>query len=100
MVRKTIVALAGLLYLACAGAMAGEVVLSDEASQALAKAEADVKEARAQKALWTTAADALKNAREAAEEGDSAAVIKFSATASEHARLGIGQTKYPLTSGQ
>lgn len=98
--RKMIVALTGLLFMACAGAMAGEATLSDEASQALVKAEADVKEAQAQKGLWATAADALKKAKEAAEEGDSAAVIKFSRTASEHARLGIAQTKYPLTSGQ
>lgn len=98
--RKMIVALTGLLFMACAGAMAGEAALSDEASQALGKAEADVKEAQAQKGLWATAADALKKAKEAAEEANSAAVIKFSGTASEHARLGIAQTKYPLTSGQ
>jgi murein lipoprotein len=71
--------------------------LPEEARQALAKAEADVKEAKAQNALWTTAQDALKKAQEAAAKGDSAATLKFSKTASEHARLGLAQKGYPLT---
>lgn len=71
--------------------------LSEEARQALAKAEADVKEAKIQKSLWTTAEDALKKAQEAATKGDSAATLKFSKTASEHARLGLMQKTYPLT---
>ena len=70
--------------------------LSPEAAQALAKAEADVKGAKAQKALWSTAADALKKAKEAAEKFDNATVIKQAKIASEHAQLGIEQTKYPL----
>ena len=70
--------------------------LSPEATQALAKAEADVKGAKAQKALWSTAADALKKAKEAAEKFDNATVIKQAKVASEHAQLGIEQTKYPL----
>lgn len=71
--------------------------LSAEAKQALAKAEADVKDAKSKNALWTTAQDALKQAKEAAEKNDSAAVIKASRTASEQARLGIAQTQYPPT---
>lgn len=71
--------------------------LNEEAKAALAKAEADVKEAQSKKALWTTAQDALKAAKAAAEKGDSAAVIKNATKASEHAKLGIEQTKYPLT---
>lgn len=70
---------------------------SEEARQALAKAEADVKEAKTQKALWTTAEEALKKAQEAAAKGDSAATLKFSKTASEQARLGLMQKSYPLT---
>lgn len=70
--------------------------ISDEAKAALAKAEADVKAANAKGALWTTAADALKAAQEAAKKGDSAAVIKDARTASEQAALGMGQTAYPL----
>lgn len=71
--------------------------LSEEAKQALAEAEADVKEAKAQKSLWTTAEDALKKAKDAAAKGDSAATLKFSKTASEQARLGLSQKSYPST---
>lgn len=78
-------------------AEAAKPALPEEARQALAKAEADVKEAKAQSALWTTAQDALKKAQEAAAKGDSAATLKFSKTASEHARLGLAQKGYPLT---
>lgn len=70
--------------------------LSDEARNALAKAEADIKEAKAQKALWTTAEAALKKAQEAAAKGDSAATLKFAKTASDQARLGLEQRNYPL----
>lgn len=78
-------------------AEAAKPALSEEARQALAKAEADVKEAKAQKSLWTTAEDALTKAKEAAAKGDSAATLKFSKTASEHARMGLTQKSYPLT---
>src|SRR5512135_2759529 len=89
---------AGLIALGCAEAMANDApVISDEAKQALSKAEADVKEAQAKDALWTTAQDALKKAKEAADKGDSAAVIKDSHKASEHAQLGIKQLSYPPT---
>lgn len=71
--------------------------LSEEAKQALAQAEADVKAAQAKKALWTTAQDALKQAKAAAEKMDSAAVIKHAKVASEHAQLGIAQSQYPVT---
>lgn len=71
--------------------------LTEEANQALAQAEADVKAAQEKKALWTTAQEALKQAKEAAKKNDSAAVIQFSKKASEHARLGIAQTQYPAT---
>ena len=78
-------------------AEAAKPALSEEAKQALAKAEADVKEGRTQKSLWTTAEDALKKAQEAAAKNDSANTLKFSKTASEHARLGLTQKSYPLT---
>jgi len=71
--------------------------LTEEARQALAQAEADVKAAQAKKALWTTAQEAMKQARESAEQNDSAAVIKYSRMASEYAQLGIAQTQYPVT---
>lgn len=76
---------------------AAKPALSNEARQALGKAEADIKEAKAQKALWTTAEAALKKAQEAAAKGDSAATLKFSRTASEQARLGLEQKNYPST---
>jgi murein lipoprotein len=71
--------------------------LTEEAKQALAKAEADIKSAQAKKGLWTTAQDALKKAKAAAEANDSAAVIKHAKEASELAQLGISQTQYPMT---
>lgn len=71
--------------------------LSDEAKKALAEAEADVKAAQEKDALWTTARDALKQAKEAAKKMDSAEVIKNAKIASEHAKLGIAQTQYPPT---
>lgn len=70
--------------------------LSEEAKQELAKAEIDVKEAKARKALWTTAEDALKKAKESAVMADSAATLKHSKSASDLARLGITQLSYPL----
>ncbi|PWB59071.1 MAG: hypothetical protein C3F18_01265 [Nitrosomonadales bacterium] len=76
---------------------APQAQLSDEAKQALAQAEADVKAAQEKKALWTTAQDALKQAKEAAKNNDSAAVINIAKQASEYAKLGIAQTQYPLT---
>ncbi len=71
--------------------------LTEEAKQALAKAEADIKAAKAKNALWTTAQDALKKAKEAADANDSAAVIKHAKVASEHAQLGITQSQQPPT---
>ena len=75
---------------------AAKSVLSEAAKTALSQAEADVKAAAKDEAVWTTATDALKKAKEAAEKGDSDATIKLAKTASAHAKLGIGQAKYPL----
>jgi hypothetical protein len=89
---------ATLIALGSASAMANEApALSDEAKQALSKAEADVKEAQSKKALWTTAQDALKKAKEAADKGDNARVIAASKKASDQAQLGIKQLSYPPT---
>lgn len=99
--RKLLFALfsAAALTLGSVNAMANDApALSDEAKQALSKAETDVKEAQAKDALWTTAQDALKKAKESAVKGDSAMVIKESHLASEHAQLGIKQLSYPPTS--
>jgi murein lipoprotein len=71
--------------------------LSDEAKMALSWADADVKDAQKVGMLWTTAADALKAAKEAAAKGDSATTIAKAKLASEHAKLGAAQKKYPHT---
>jgi murein lipoprotein len=70
--------------------------LSAEAQAALSAAQADVKTAKSKNALWTTAADALKAAEEAAKKGDSATVIKQSKLASDHVQKGLAQLNYPL----
>jgi len=71
--------------------------LSDEAKMALSWAEADVKDAQKAGMLWTTAENALKAAKDAAGKGDSATTIKQAKLASEHAKLGQAQKKYPHT---
>lgn len=73
----------------------GKPVLSAEAKSALAAAQADVKAAKAKEALWTTAEAALKAAEAAAAAGDSATVLKQSAIAQAHAKLGLAQLNYP-----
>ena len=70
--------------------------LNDEAKMALAGAESDVKEAGKNGALWTGAAGALKEAKEAAAKGDSNATIKDAKQASAQAKLGLAQKKDPL----
>ncbi|MDP2029494.1 MAG: hypothetical protein Q8K12_07665 [Thiobacillus sp.] len=70
--------------------------ISAEAQAALKQAQADVKMAKSKNALWTTAADLLKDAEEAAKKGDSAKVIKESAEASNHVRKGMAQLNYPV----
>jgi uncharacterized protein YceK len=72
-------------------------VVTDEAKQALSKAQADVKAAKAKEALWIPAADALKKAEAAADNGDSGAAIKNAKVASEFSAMGIEQLKYPAT---
>lgn len=113
--QKIMIALAGAGLLAltgCQGTMppkaeapqvpakveaAPKAELTEDAKQALAKAEADIKSAQEKKALWIPAQNALKNAKAAAEKNDSAAVIKHAKEASELAQLGIAQTQYPVT---
>lgn len=78
-----------------AGDEAG-AALTPEASWALSNAEAAVALAQSNGVLWTTAAAALAQAKEAAKKQDSVAVIAHAATASEQASLGMGQLAYPL----
>lgn len=73
------------------------IAITEQAQKALAQAEADVRDARARFALWTTAEAALNLAREAAQAGDSATVLKQAAFASDQARKGLAQLAYPST---
>ena len=72
--------------------------LSKQAMDALAQAEADVKDAKKSGNSWSTATDALKAAEDAARKGDSATVLKNAKKASEQANLSQRQKKYPTLS--
>lgn len=73
-----------------------KAAFSGDPKAALAQAEADVQEAKSKNALWTTATAALKAAQAAAAKGEWDAVMKNAKVASEQARLGIAQSKYPV----
>ena len=80
-------------------ALASGTGQNDPAARArvtVAKAEIAVEAARREHALWTTADEALRAARHALEQGDSAAAIEQARVAMEHARLGIEQSRLPL----
>ena len=68
----------------------------DSARVDLATAQSEVQAAADRKALWTTAARALKAAQDAFERGDYAEAARVAHFASDQARLGIAQTQYPL----
>lgn len=88
--------LAGTLLMGCQSAGTKfDYPISEEAKQALARAEADIKEAQVHQELWTTAQMALENAKKAAAKGDSEGVIKFTQEASDLAKIGIEQARYP-----
>lgn len=101
MQNRILMALATVGALSLAGCQttpeAPKQVLSDEAKMALSWAEADVKDAQKAGMLWSTAENALKAAKDAAAKNDSATTIKQAKLASEHAKLGQGQKKYPHT---
>jgi hypothetical protein len=77
-----------------------KATISEEAQKALVQAKTDVTTARSMFALWTTAETALLHAQEAAKAGDSAAVIKQAAYASEQVKGGLAQLTYPSTEKQ
>ena len=66
------------------------------AQSSLVAAEAAVKAATARKALWSTAAEALRDAEGAFAQGDYQAAQRAADTAIEQAQLGIAQTAYPM----
>ncbi len=101
--RKVLLALTAASLLAIGGcateqqaAKPAAPTISEGAKAALSAAEAAVKDAKAKGALWTTAEDALKAAKAAAEKGDSAAVINNAQKAQDHAKMGIQQSQYPV----
>lgn len=77
--------------------VAAQPALTPDALAALGQAEADIKQAQAAYALWTSAEAAIKRAQEAAKAGDSATVIGEARIASEQAKLGLAQKNYPTT---
>jgi hypothetical protein len=66
------------------------------ARDGVAQAEAAVKAALAQRALWTTAQDALREARRAMAAGEYEKAARSASVATEQAQLGIEQTGYPM----
>ena len=69
--------------------------LAEEARALLAQAETDIQRARARKALWARAWEALVAARAANGVQDDAATIRNARRASELAQLGLEQLAYP-----
>jgi hypothetical protein len=68
---------------------------AEEAKALLAQAETDVQRARAKRALWLKAWEALIAARRAVAGNDPEAAIRHSRRASELAELGLEQLAYP-----
>lgn len=64
------------------------------AGEEVMRAEKAVQEAARQRALWTTAREALEQARAALARGDYSAAAKAARFAQEQARLGIAQRGY------
>ena len=99
--RKVLFALTAASLLAMSGCAVQEEKpaapkISEGAKSALAAAEAAVKKAKAEDALWTTADAALKKAQEAEKKGDSAGVVKAAEEAKKQAELGLAQKNYPV----
>lgn len=69
--------------------------LAEEARALLAQAETDIQRARARKALWARAWEALVAARAANGAQESAATIRHARRASELAQLGLEQLAFP-----
>jgi hypothetical protein len=65
-----------------------------QAQGAVQRAEEAVRHAWAQRSLWTTAQEALEQARAAAARGDYQAAVEAARFAVEQAELGMGQMRY------
>jgi predicted nuclease with RNAse H fold len=71
-------------------------VTTDAAEAAVAQAQAAVKLAADQRALWTSAEEALRKARRALREGNAAMAVELARFAQKQSELGIAQKDYPL----
>jgi hypothetical protein len=68
---------------------------AEEARALVAQAETDIQRARARRALWSKAWEALVGARAALAADDAAGAILQARRASELAQLGLEQLAYP-----
>ena len=73
-----------------------DLTTPDSAAATVEEAEAAMKQANAERALWTSAEDAMRRARRALQEGNAAVAIKQALFARKQAELGIAQKSYPL----
>lgn len=71
--------------------------LAEEARALVAQAETDIQRARARRALWSKAWEALVGARTSLAANDAAGAIRQARRASELAQLGLEQLAYPAT---
>jgi hypothetical protein len=69
--------------------------LAEEARALVAQAETDIQRARARRALWSKAWEALVGARASLAANDAAGAIRQARRASELAQLGLEQLAYP-----
>lgn len=85
------------LVLACLaqGAAGAGQPEARQAQEALRRAEQAVQQAWEQRSLWTTAQEALEQARAAAARGDYAEAVRSARFATEQAELGLAQSRYP-----
>ena len=67
----------------------------EAARASLAEADSALAAAAARRALWTTAAEALRDAQSAFAQGDYQGAQRAATTAIEQARMGIAQSAYP-----
>lgn len=69
--------------------------LAEEARALVAQAETDIQRARARRALWSKAWEALVGARASLAADDATGAIRQAKRASELAQLGLEQLAYP-----
>jgi hypothetical protein len=80
-----------LLLSACAGGMGSGS--KAEFEQAYTDASSTLKDSKKLKHAWTTAENALKQSRKAADDGDYAKAVELAKQSREHSELAIQQSK-------